>query len=134
MSGQERDVFTAITQRWQANRKYVQAVKEIRTERSRSAHAVQIAVGGHDQANVGLFRAIAAQPLVLPLLQHAQQLGLHLERQLANLVQEDRASFGLLEAPGASSDRPGEGALLVPEQLALQERARNGAAVHLHER
>ena len=34
-----------------------------------------------------------------PLLQDAQELGLQLERQIADLVEEDRAAVGDLEAP-----------------------------------
>ena len=38
-----------------------------------------------------------ADALVLAVLQHAQQLRLHLERQLADLVEEQRAVGGVLE-------------------------------------
>src|SRR6187402_2793045 len=53
---------------------------------------------GDDHPNVGLLRAIAPEPLVLALLEQPKQLGLHLERELADLVQENRAVLGLLEA------------------------------------
>ena len=43
----------------------------------------------------------AADALELALLQHAQQLRLRLERQLADLVEEQRAAVGELEAPAA---------------------------------
>jgi hypothetical protein len=35
--------------------------------RPRFAHVVEVAMRGDDQADVGLFRAIAAEPLVLTL-------------------------------------------------------------------
>ena len=38
------------------------------------------------------------EALDLPLLQHAQQLHLDVERQVANLVEEDRRVVGQLEA------------------------------------
>ena len=75
-----------------------------------------------------------AEPLELAGLQHAQQLGLHLERQLADLVEEDRAPVRQLEAAGRAGDRAGEGALLVAEELALDERGGQGRAVHRDER
>src|SRR6187402_1447378 len=89
---------------------------------------------GDDHPNVGLLRAIASEPLVLALLEQPKQLGLHLERELADLVQENRAVLGLLEAADAPRRSPREGALFVPEELTFQERARDRAAVHFHER
>jgi hypothetical protein len=63
----------------------------------------------------------AADALELALLQHAQQLGLQVERHLADLVEEQRAAVGELERAGARGDGAGERALLVAEQLALEQ-------------
>ena len=46
----------------------------------------------------------AAQPLELALLQHAQQLHLRAQVQLADLVEEERAAVGQLEAALLRSD------------------------------
>ena len=40
----------------------------------------------------------AAEPLELLLLQHAEQLGLQLQRDVADLVEEQRPLVGQLEA------------------------------------
>ena len=48
--------------------------------------------------------AVAAQPLELPLLQNAQQLGLQLQRNIADLVQEQRAVVRQFEAPDLLRD------------------------------
>jgi hypothetical protein len=58
--------------------------------------------------------------LDFPLLQDAQQLRLEGRRDLTDLVQEQRAAAGALEAAGTRRDGAGEGALFVAEQLALQ--------------
>jgi hypothetical protein len=63
----------------------------------------------------------AADALELLLLQHAQQLHLRVERQLAHLVEEERAAVRQLEAADALLQRAGERALLVAEQLALDD-------------
>ena len=63
----------------------------------------------------------AAHPADLALLQHPQQLGLELERQVADLVQQQRALVGQLEEPRPVGGGAGEGALRVPEELGLQE-------------
>src|SRR5262249_23092301 len=67
-------------------------------------------------------------------LQYAQELRLHVERELRDLVQEQRALVGELEATDPPRERPGEGAALVPEQLALDQGGRQRRAVQLHER
>ena len=75
-----------------------------------------------------------ADALELALLQHAQELRLQVERHVADLVEEERAAVGQLEAAARSRDRAGEGALLVAEELALEQLARDRGAVDRDER
>ena len=75
-----------------------------------------------------------ADALERALLQHAQQLGLQLERDLGDLVEEQRALAGELEPAGAIGDRAGERALDVTEQLALEHAGRERGAVDRDER
>ena len=53
--------------------------------------------------------------------EHAQQLGLQRRVHLADLVEEERAAVGGLEAADARARGAGEGALLVAEELALEQ-------------
>ena len=94
----------------------------------------QVAVGRGDDAHVDRSDVVAADALELALLQHAQQLDLQLRRQLADLVEEDRPAVGQLEPADAPGDRAGERALLVPEQLALDQARRQRGAVDLDQR
>ena len=55
-------------------------------------------------------RLALAHALERALLQHAQQLHLQVQRQVADLVEEERAAGGQLEAPRAVAHRAGEGA------------------------
>ena len=80
-------------------------------------------------ADVDLDRLLAADALEPALLEHAQELGLQAERQLADLVEEQRAAVGHLEAAGLLFGRAGERALLVAEQLALDQRLGERGAV-----
>ena len=68
------------------------------------------------------------------LLEDAEQLGLEVRPHVADLVQEDGATVRLLEEPLLQSPCVGEGALLVAEELALQEMLGQGHAVHGLER
>ncbi len=76
----------------------------------------------------------AADALDHALLQEAQQLGLQRQRHVADLVEKQRAAVGELELAGRLPHRAGEGALLVAEQLALEQRFRDGRAVDRDER
>src|SRR3546814_12687812 len=78
-----------------------------------------------DDAHVGADRRAAANGGVLALLQHPQQAGLRLQRHVADLVEDQRAAGGLLEAAGGAHGGAGDGALLVAEQLAFDELARD---------
>ena len=60
------------------------------------------------------------------LLEEAEQLGLERGRHLADLVEEDRAAVGLLEEAPLLLLGVGEGAALVAEELALEQRAPAG--------
>src|SRR5262249_24795471 len=72
--------------------------------------------------------------LELLLLQDAEQLGLQLQRDVADFVQEERSLVGQLETTSLRADGAGEGALLVTEQLTLQQTGGDGRAVELDER
>ena len=69
-----------------------------------------------------MLRPLRAERLELALLQHAQQLGLQRRRDLADLVEEDRAAVGQREAALLVGRRAGERALVVAEQLGLEQR------------
>ena len=106
--------------------------------RSRNSPArdqlLEVAVRRGDDPHVDPDRLRAADALELLLLEHAQELRLQVERQVADLVQEERAAVGQLEAPDPPRDGAGERAPLVAEQLALEQRRGDGGAVDLDER
>jgi hypothetical protein len=64
----------------------------------------------------------------------AQQFDLRRHRQLADLVEEQRAAGGFDEFAEVLLGRAGEGALLVAEQDRLDEIVGNGAAIDRDER
>ena len=70
----------------------------------------------------------------LAFLQHAQQLDLQRRRHLADLVEKHRAGVRGLKHALRIGDRAGERALDVAEQLGLEQRFGQRAAVDGHER
>jgi hypothetical protein len=87
-----------------------------------------------DHPRIGAEDLRPADPLELALLQHAEDLGLGGQGQLAHLVEEDRPARGALEPAGLLAIRPGEGAPLVAEELALDEALGQRSAVDPDER
>src|SRR5262245_54390515 len=85
-------------------------------------HRAKISVRRRDPADVDLERATATDALETARLQDAQQLGLQLGLELADLVEEERAAVGELEPAALALARAGERALLVAEELALEQR------------
>ena len=68
------------------------------------------------------------------LLEHLQQLRLHLQIHVADLVEKQRASVRDLEEALLRRDRAGERAALVAEQLRLEQLLRQPGAVQIDER
>src|SRR5258706_13027408 len=114
--------------------KYGEPVVEVPAKAAVGRGALELAVGRGDDSHVDFARAHRADALELAVLKHAQQLGLHLRRELTDLVEKERSAIRELEAPGLRRRRAGERALLVPEQLALDERRGKRGAVHLDHR
>ena len=111
-----------------------ESVEQIRPELALRGPPLQVAVRGRDQAHVGADGLVAADALECLLLEHAQDLGLEGQRHVADLVEEDRAAVALLELADAAAVGAGEGALLVAEQLALEQVLGDGRAVEGQER
>ena len=102
MPDQVGHVLDALAQRRQPQRHDVEPVEQVLAEQALLDQDAQVLVGGGDDAHIGLDRGAPADRGVLALLQHAQQPGLRLHRHVADLVEEQRAAFGLLEAAGAA--------------------------------
>ena len=91
-------------------------------------------MGSGNDAHIDILRLVAANPLEGTLLQHTQQLDLHRQRHIADLVEEQRAAIGQLEAPGAAGNGTGKGTLLMAEQFTFQQLSWNSTTVDRHKR
>jgi hypothetical protein len=80
----------------------VQAEVQVLAELALLDLAAQILPGRRDHPQVDLLGLGAADPAQLALLEHPQELGLEIERQLAEFVEEHRAARGQLEGALAS--------------------------------
>ena len=115
------DVLGARPQRGQLDQDDVETVIEILAEQAARHALLQALVGRGDDAHVDADRGLAADAVELALGEHPQEPRLERQRHVADLVEEERAAVGLLEAAAALRIRPGEGAALVSEQLRLEQ-------------
>src|SRR6202049_3107472 len=132
MADQHGNILLPFAQWGNEDREHVQPVVKIGTKFLLIDHSLQIAVGGRDQAGIGAQGPRTSQALELSLLQNAQQFGLKLERNLANLVQKNRPPVRQLKATDSLSHSPGESTFFVTEHLTLEQAHGNGRAVQLH--
>ena len=132
--GEEEDVGAAILELRHVDGKLVDAVVEVLAKLSVGHQAGQVAIGGAHQSNVDVYLVGATQWAHLALLQGAQQLHLHIIRQVAHLIEKQRAAVGLHEGARLVGGGPGEGALHVSEKLRCRHLLGNGATVEREER
>src|SRR5204862_3835282 len=114
--GERRDVLAHLAQRGHPELYHVQAVVKILAEGAAFHLVAQVTVRRADEAHVDRLLAGGAHLAHLLLLDRAEQLHLHLERQIGDLVQEERAAARGLEEPVAVGKRPGERALAITEE------------------
>ncbi|MNQ84229.1 hypothetical protein D3C85_993500 [compost metagenome] len=87
-------------------------------------------MGGGDHADIHGSGLRCAEAQHFALLQYPQQAGLQRHRHVADLVEEQGAGMGGFDQAGlATLARAGEGAFLVTEEFALQQRLGKGRAV-----
>ena len=131
--GQLRDVLAPLVERGQRDLDHLEAEVEVLAEAPLIHHGLQIDVGGPNHAHVHPVVSLLADATHAPVVEHLQELGLHLRRHVPDLVEEQRAAVGDLEEAGLVRHRAGEGALRVPEELGLEYVARQRAAVEVDE-
>ena len=132
--GQWHDVARALGQRRQHQFHRIEAVIQVFAEGAVADHRRQVGIGRADHADLDLAFAIGAQALETTGFQHAQQLHLAAQRQVADLIQEQRAAIGGFELALACLVGAGIRAGLGTEQFGLDQFRGQGAAVDRDER
>src|SRR6266404_6344740 len=130
---QHRNVFHAMTERWNGNRKHIEAVIKIHSEQLLSDQPREVLIGCGHHAHIDTMGIRAAQPFELLLLQNTKQLCLQFERNIADFIQEQGAAVRRLETAQLLRHSAREGALFMTKEFALEESQGNRRAVQLHE-
>src|SRR5438876_3568995 len=113
----------------QGDSEFVQTVVDILAEPTRMHLSPEGDIRGGDDPHVHRERPLAAERLHLSFLQRTQELRLRGEGKVDNLVEEKGSALGKLELPRLSLIGAGERALLIAEELGLDQGVRDRAAV-----
>src|SRR5260221_12246510 len=112
---EQRDVRVPLAQRRAAQRERAQTIVQVLAKSPRRHLALKIAVRRREHAHVDRVLLRSAEPTHLTILQDVEQLHLHRDWQLANLVEKQRAALGTLQIAYLPSIGAGERAALVAE-------------------
>ena len=132
MIDQQGNIFLEVAQCRQADGEHIEAVIQIQPEPSGGDLRLQIAMRSGDDPYIHLSPCCGSHGAHLPFLNQAEEFYLHIQRQIADFVEERRAFIGYLDKPLFRFGGICEGALDVPEQLALHEGAYQRAAIDGH--
>ena len=127
------DLVAPLAQRRDREADDVEAVEEVFAEPAVADGVLEVGVGGGDDADVDGEGAGLAERRDFTRLEEAEQLGLEVEAELADFVEEEGAVAGGADQAELIAVGAGEGAAAVAEQLAFEQVARDGGAVERDE-
>src|SRR5205823_4956224 len=104
VTDQRRNIVAPIAQRGGREGDDMEAVVEVLPELPGRDQRGQVAVGGGDDPDVDVDGALTADPLEFALLQDPEQLELERRGDVADLVEQQGAAMGQLEAPELALD------------------------------
>ena len=110
-----------------------QAVIKIRPESVCLNQRLQILVGGCDTPEIHVEGLRAPDPYNLFLLQHAHQIGLGFQADVADLIQEYRAAISHLELALLAELRARKRTAFMAKQFAFEQGLRQRPAVDGHQ-
>src|SRR5688500_3711842 len=104
-------------------------MEEVVAEATGGDFLVEVAARRGEDADVDADGMLSADATELASFDHAEQLRLQGDVEIADFVDEERPSVRLLEHAGTRRDCAGERAALVAEELRFDERRGDGRAV-----
>ncbi len=125
-------VLAPLGQARHSDRHHVEAMKQILAQATRRHLLLKVVAGGGDHAHIDMHLGSAAEPLETLLDQHAQDLGLGLERHVGDFVDIERAVMRFLQRADLARTRARP--LLGAEQLKLHAVGHHGGGIQHHER
>src|SRR3954447_24663759 len=130
---EQRNIACPFAKRREPDWKHVQPIIQVHSEPLFSHHTLKILVRSGNYPHIDASRLRTPESFELLFLNHAQELGLKLDRQLANFVQEKRTTMGGLKPTYSLCQGPSKGTSLMSKELALDQRGRDCRTVECYE-
>ena len=127
------NLVASLAERWNAKTDDVEPVEEILAKAVVAHEQLEIGVGGCDDADVHRERRFAERR-DLARFEEPQELGLEVEAELADFVEEERPVSGAPDQAGVVAVGARERTAAMAEQLAFEHFARHRGAVEGDER
>ena len=134
MLSQDGDVSFACTQWRQADGKHIEAIKQVEPKPVGVHRLLQVLVRRGDDPHLDRDVTVSTDALDGSVFQHFEQLGLQLELEVPDFVEEQGATVRQLDLALFRCSRTGERAFLVTEQFGLDQGRRNRRTVDTDER
>ncbi len=134
MHREQRDVVGTLAKRGHADVDHVESIEQVFAKPAFLDVREEVTVRGGDDPDVDRDRRIATDALIRPFLQNAEQLDLDRQRDLADLIEEQRAAVGPAKASISGGVGTGERALFVTEEFALEDALGERGTVYGDER
>src|SRR4029078_5342692 len=120
-SYEQRNVIRSLTKRRKINAQHVQAIIQIRPERSFLDQSSERLIRRSDNTNVDFDRRRSTNTRDFSILENPQQLHLCCRRNCTDLVEKKSSVVRQFESAEPALSSTGECAFLVTEELALDE-------------
>ena len=133
IQGERHDVVAPLSKRRQTDLDCIQAIQQILPELPGGHDLSEIRVGSRKNANVHLPDLGRADTLDLPGLEYAQKFRLPLQRDIRDLIEEERPLVRQLETSDSIGLGVRERPLHVPEELAFEHALGKTSRVDRHE-
>ena len=117
---QRHDILPALPQGRQGDMNGVDSIVKILPEPALADQLLQVHIRCTNQPDIHWNGLCAANTHDAPVLDHPKQLGLQVQRNIANLIQEERAAVGLLKLAHVVRMRIGESALHMAEEFTFE--------------
>lgn len=134
MFGQQWDVFHSFSERRQFHREDAQSIEQILPKAPGLGFSPQVSIGRRDHSNVDSPSSFFTDALNFAFLKDPQQLGLQVERNLADSIKEQSAAIGEFKSPGSVTQRSRERTFGVTEEFAFVKFTWDCGAIDLDQR
>src|SRR5436853_3138573 len=114
---QLREVVAAFTQGRQYQRIHVNAVKQVLAEFAVLGESAEVSMGSYDYTYVNCDWLVTANALDFILFENTQELGLHGERHVPDLIEENRSALRLFKLSDMSSGGSCERSFFMSEEF-----------------